>query len=120
MSAQGSESTHSASFPCPCDDFNTGAYPGKNPNGLSARPPQKHRTGYRTGGRSCTARLLPTESNGVVSLSVYAFSYVHAAPRDAAPAARRTRPGTSSPPHQSTSTTHEDRRGQRGACRDVR
>ena len=59
-------------------------------------------------------------THGVVSLSVYAFSYVHAAPRDAAPAARRTRPGTSSPPHQSTSTTHEDRRGQRGACRDVR
>ena len=116
MSAQGSESTHSASFPCPCDDFNTGAYPGKNPNGLSARPPQKHRTGYRTGGRSCTARLLPTESYRYRCMrsATYTRRHVTRRPRPGGPDRARAHHHTS-PPRRLT-RTGADRGGRAAMC----
>ena len=123
-------------FPaCPCDDFNTGAYPGKNPNGLSARPPQKHRTGYRTGGRSCTARLLPTESNGYGGAvprvyyprsltESYRYRCMRSATYTRRHVTRRTRPGGpdrarahhhTSPPRRLT-RTGADRGGRAAMC----
>ena len=116
MSAQGSESTHSASFPCPCDDFNTGAYPGKNPNGLSARPPQKHRTGYRTGGRSCTARLLPTESYRYRCMrsATYTRRHVTRRPRPGGPDRARAHHHTSPP--RRLMRTGADRGGRAAMC----